>query len=111
MEHSAEGWGAPAHRGTKRCQVAPKSLENSRRTGWVEELSDVQPTLIWRYINTHNTVSHDLCVGWVITAAKRREAIKAALLYLKLDDSVLIHFNISGGNGMLSKLTGDEHHG
>lgn len=105
MEHSAEGWGAPAHRGTKRCQVAPKSLENSRRTGWVEELSDVQPTLIWRYINTHNTVSHDSCVGW------EREAIKAALLHLKLDDSVLVHFNISGGNGMLSKLTGDEHHG
>ena len=46
VEHRDEGWGPPAHSGTRRCHVAPKSLENSRRTGLLEELSAVQPTLI-----------------------------------------------------------------
>lgn len=58
MEHSEEGWDPPAHRGTKRCQVAPKSRENSRRTGLEEELSAVQPTLIWGDINIHH-ISED----------------------------------------------------
>lgn len=31
-------------------------------------------------------------------------------LYLKLDDSVLIYVNVPGGNGVLSKLTGNKHH-
>lgn len=59
VEHSEEGWGAPAHRGTKRCHVAPKSRENSRRTGWAEELSAVQPTLICGDKNTHNISEDD----------------------------------------------------
>lgn len=32
-------------------------------------------------------------------------------MYLKLDDSVLIYVNVPGGNGVLSKLAGDKHHG
>lgn len=59
VEHSEESWGPPAHRGTRRCQVAPKSLENSRRTGWAEELSAVQPTLICKNINIHNITEDD----------------------------------------------------
>ena len=63
VEHRDEGCGPPAQRGTKRCHVAPKSRENSRRTGWAEELSDVQPTLIWRNMNIQTTLkkmmSHD----------------------------------------------------
>lgn len=31
-------------------------------------------------------------------------------MYLKLNDSVLIHINIPGGDGVLPELTGDKHH-
>lgn len=40
-----------------------------------------------------------------------KEAITAVFMHLKLNDSVLIHFNVPGGDGVLSKLTGDKHHG
>ena len=40
-----------------------------------------------------------------------KKVIKAVFVYLKLDDSVLIYVNVPGGNGVLSKLAGDEHHG
>lgn len=32
-------------------------------------------------------------------------------LYLKLDNGVLVYINVPGGNGVLSKLAGNEHHG
>lgn len=115
VEHSEEGWGAPAHRGTKRCHVAPKSRENSRRTGLAEELSAVQPTFIWRDINIHNiseddeawfvswmTKYYDSCFGNVV--------FKVRFVYLKLDNSVLIYVNVPGGDGVFSKLAGDKHH-
>lgn len=41
----------------------------------------------------------------------RKEVIKAVFVYLKLDDRVLIYVNVPGGDGMLSKLAGDKHHG
>lgn len=46
-----------------------------------------------------------------MTVALKKEVIKAVFVYLKLDDSVLIYVNVPGGNGVLSQLTGDKHHG
>lgn len=46
---------------------------------------------------------YDSCFG--------KEVIKAVFVYLKLDDSVLIYVNVSGGNGVLSKLAGHKNHG
>lgn len=89
--------------------MAPKSRENSRRTGLAEELSAVQPTLIWR--DQRNTQTSAKLMSHVLKeyAAFGEEFIKAVFAYLKLDDSVLIYVNVSGGNRMLSKLTGDKH--
>lgn len=46
-----------------------------------------------------------------MTVALKKEVIKAVFVYLKLDDSVLIYVNVPGGNGVLSQLAGDKHHG
>lgn len=114
VEHSEEGWGAPAHRGTNRCQVAPKSRENSRRTGLAEELSAVQPTLICRCMNVHNISENDGRVKSLMSkyydCCGGKEVIRAVFLYLELDDSVLIYVNVPGGNRVLTKLAGDKHH-
>lgn len=47
---------------------------------------------------------------FVFTARFTTVALIKKSVYLKLDDGVLIYINISGGNRVLSKLTGDKYH-
>lgn len=56
-------------------------------------------------------MSHNLCPEWVKVIKCCSEKVNVVFAYLKLDDGVLVYVNVPGGNGVLSKLAGDKHHG